>query len=353
MTSAISIPDYPYKRYFQDVEEIYQKARDFNPWILTEDRRWKIPRGGVKVLHEILRLNPDAEAFGSNVMILFTDPTGRYMDYEVNFLTDQFSEECRVKCRLERSPMSPYEYWTGNHKQIVAQAKQRFRDLAPIAAANRYMEFVAPGIGPRVRMCTNYKLTYLLGLMKLFKPRRWLDMSAGWGDRLLAAILQGVDYYCGIDPNECLHPCYMKAINTLVPEDRRANFRMIAAEAQKLPPDFTDRTFDFIFTSPPFFTFEIYEGGAADLYTSIDTWLNKFLYKTIEIAWTKLEVGGHYGLYIEDKPEYRFIDDLKNYMAAKTDCKYVGVVYQAFYDPKYTKNPYSMKKVYFWKKVRV
>ncbi len=348
-------PTYPYKKYFMNMETLYERAKDFKPWILTEDRRWNIPRGGVKLLHDILgRLsaNGQPEVFGSNVFIIFTDPTGRYMDYEVNFLTDMFSEECRVKCQLEKSPMSPYDAWATHQKDIIAGAKRNFKVVSP-ETLNKYMEFVGYSLGPgrNVRICTNYKLTYLLGLMKLFKPRRWLDMSAGWGDRLLAAIIHGTEYYCGIDPNACLHPCYQNAINTLVPAGRRASFHMIQAEAQKLPSNFTDQTFDFIFTSPPFFTFEIYEGGAANLYTSIETWLNKFLYKTIEIAWTKLEVGGHYGLYIEDKPEYRFIDQLKEYMAAKPDCKYVGVVYQVFYDPKYTKNPYSMKKVYFWKKV--
>jgi hypothetical protein len=60
-----------------------------------------------------------------------------------------------------------------------------------------------------------------LNVLKLFRPRKWLDISAGWGDRLAAAIaytqLSGGDFekYLGTDPNECLQGGYRAMIDEL------------------------------------------------------------------------------------------------------------------------------------------
>jgi hypothetical protein len=113
-------------------------------------------------------------------------------------------------------------------------------------------------------------------------------------------------------------------------------------------------SFDFIFTSPPFFTFEIYssvEGQSVISYNTVDLWLNNFLFKSIDNSWNKLEKYGHYALYIEDKPKYRYIDKLLKFMKEKPDCKFNGIIYQAFYDNSYPKNPYYLRNVYVWEKI--
>ena len=204
-------------------------------------------------------------------------------------------------------------------------------------------------------MCSNYKLTYLLGILEYFKPKRWLDLSAGWGDRLISAILKDVDYYVGVDPNPCLQPCYKDIINTLVPEDKRKNYKVYEDKAESIDLNSLESgTFDFIFTSPPFFTFEIYssaEGQSILSYNTVDIWLNNFLFKSIDNSWDKLEKKGHYALYIEDKPQYRYIDKLLQFMSEKPDCKFKGILYQAFYDDYWANNPYSVKNVYVWTKI--
>ncbi len=50
--------------------------------------------------------------------------------------------------------------------------------------------------------------------------KTWCDMSMGWGDRLLSAILlqDEIDNYIGLDPNNNMHPYYNKMVELLVKE---------------------------------------------------------------------------------------------------------------------------------------
>lgn len=343
------VPEYPYKRTFLNYDTIKDAARTYEPVILTTNKKYSLSSAHKDLLFMILRNHKDLDRFNSHIYLLITDPSNKYTNYKINELTDNYSEECRVRCRVESEPFSPYDSYRLFYEENVKAAIQKYGSDGP-EAMNQYME----RHGYKSRMCTNYKLTYLLGLMKIFKPRRWLDLSAGWGDRLLAAILGGVDYYCGIDPNDCLHPCYKKIIEDLVPVERRNNFKLINAEAQKLPEDFVAKTFDFIFTSPPFFTFEEYEGERAnrEIYGSMDKWLTDFMFKTVDLAWTKLEKGGKYGLYIEDKPEYRFMDRLLEYISRQKGAHYLGIIHQCYMmaakDSKGYK--FAIRKVYFFEK---
>ena len=34
-----------------------------------------------------------------------------------------------------------------------------------------------------------FKITFILTILNHFKPKRWLDLSAGWGDRLIGACI--------------------------------------------------------------------------------------------------------------------------------------------------------------------
>ena len=63
------------------------------------------------------------------------------------------------------------------------------------------------------RACTNFNTTMVMNLLNLFKPKRWLDCSAGWGDRLVGAIAYGCEYL-GLT-QECMAPVYKEIINGL------------------------------------------------------------------------------------------------------------------------------------------
>ena len=338
--------EYPLKKNLLKLEDYLNLAKKYKPVYITS--RSKSSRSKLSYLmkkNKLIKLDND-------YLIIVTDSTSK--DFKINSLTDFFSEECRIRCKIEGYKYSPYESFFKNYDEIVQHMNKVFDGKITPVNLNKFME--DKGIWVNAKMCSNYKLTYLLGIMEHFKPKRWLDLSAGWGDRLISAILKDVEYYVGVDPNPCLQPCYKDIINTLVPKDKQKNYKVYEDKAESIDlSSLEPESFDFIFTSPPFFTFEIYsaaEGQSVINYNTVDLWLNNFLFKSIDNSWDKLEVNGHYALYIEDKPQYRYIDKLLEFMSDKPDCKFKGILYQAFYDNiSYSKNPYSVKNVYVWTKI--
>jgi len=119
-------------------------------------------------------------------------------------------------------------------------------------------------------------------LMNEFKPTRVLDFSAGWGDRCIGVMAKGIDYI-GIDSNTELKPAYdaMSAKFEITPT-------MLYQPAETV--DYTKLNYDMIFTSPPYFTLEIYKEMPE--YNSYEHWVNTFLKPVIKASWTSLKEGG-------------------------------------------------------------
>ena len=117
---------------------------------------------------------------------------------EINSLTDYFTEPCRIQCKFKKN-ISPLEYWTKNKNVILASLKKKHLKI------NNYN--LREEMYLRNKPCNNFRISVCLEVLKLFKPKKWLDISAGWGDRLLSALLYTpLELYCGVDPNPCLHP---------------------------------------------------------------------------------------------------------------------------------------------------
>ena len=337
---------YPYKKYYMNINKLINKAKRYSPVYN-------------KNLKQILKLsNRKLENFNKEFLFIESNPDF----FDINWITDFFTEECRVKtCRREKDSETPFEYFNRNKIEIATYLENNNIEIS-YKNLNDFMEDrkarKIPYMNFPPSLCSNYKLSFLLSILKYFKPKRWLDMSAGWGDRLIAAYIYGVDEYYGIDPNICLHSNlgYSSIIDFFSTKNYKTKAYVHLGQAENAPlfKGNKEIKYDFIFTSPPFFTFELYDSDnvnqSTNVYSSIDLWLHNFLFVTINRAWEVLESGGKYLLYIEDKPSYTFIPELKKYMKDKKDCIYNGVIYQTTYDPKYKKNPYVFHTVYCWTK---
>jgi len=348
--------EYPYKKYYLDIDELVELASRYKPiYINSKDKRCK----------DIISKNKFVKfvKYKNDYMFIMTDSDSKF--YEINQITDYFTEECRVKtCMREKDMIHPFEYFNLYKTQIVKFLESIGKEIS-FENLNRFMEYsreIQENEYKKPSICTNYKLTYLLGILNHFKPKRWLDMSAGWGDRLCAAYLYGVDYYYGIDPSSCLagpesiNKGYNFIVKYFSSKKYKTQVKIYNGPAEIAPlSDNNVMKYDFIFTSPPFFTFELYDKDSktqsTNLYKTNEAWLNNFLFVTIDRAWSLLMKGGNYVMYIEDKKEYRFIPKLLQHMRDKSDCKYEGIIYQIFYDKKWVKNPYDVHTVYCWKKI--
>lgn len=124
---------------------------------------------------------------------------------------------------------------------------------------------------------SHYSNTILPKLLNTFADKlpktkiKVLDPSAGWGDRLISALLcEKVDSYYGIDPNSALIPKYQKIVekckhifcNTCKREDCimcGKKFTFFQGGSEDIASYGENRNnFDISFTSPPFFDREIY-----------------------------------------------------------------------------------------------
>ena len=228
--------------------------------------------------------------------------------YELNQLTDLFTEKIRVKCKFLKNP-SPIEYFSAHRTEMLRGNPTPFQLRERI-----YRE---------IRLCNNFKISVALAVLQHFRPRTWLDISAGWGDRLLAAIFYGVDLYFSCDPNKDLHPCYEKMIKIFVPQKKRAHFvlRDTGFEKTKLP----NVDFDIVFSSPPFFDLETYsshENNSLVQFPTSNEWYRKFLLKSLKKAIAHLKKGGHLVLYIG---YFNQIEEMHDFLQKKM--KYLGNFY--------------------------
>jgi len=115
-----------------------------------------------------------------------------------------------------------------------------------------------------------------------------LDFSSGWGGRCIAAMSLGIPYY-GFDANTKLRTSYSKMIKLLEPD---APVQMTFQPSETA--NFSKLNYDLVFTSPPYFTLEEYEGMPK--YEKDQGFLDVFFLPVLRSAWSNLQSGGHLAL---------------------------------------------------------
>ncbi len=287
-------------------------------------------------------------------------------DYDKNKelyrITEYFSQQCRMKCINNlKSDTSPFDYYEKNKdkmfndlskfKEVQKKTQKKNKNMSNTSrTSNSSMlsyEDINEYLYSHTKMCTNFRTTIILSLLKFFNVKKYLDPSAGWGDRLIGAIAYGCEY-TGVDPSVCMNPIYHQIIRELVPKSQQDRYQIIQSGFEVV--EVKENYYDLVFTSPPFFDFELYENNNAQSisqFNTLDKWLNGFLYKLIEKSHAALVVGGHLGLYISDYTGVSFTDKMLEYV--KKNIK--GFEYQGdihFWD---YQNKNVVRSIFFWKKV--
>lgn len=207
------------------------------------------------------------------------------------------------------------------------------------------------GVGPHeIRSCapmrTHVAPQFRPSVAKFIYDRfgggRVLDFSAGWGDRLSAALAtSSVTHYTGIDPNTNLHPGYQSQIETYnrnVDGDifdwfgsfTPKSIRMIHSPAEDA--DLGDDTYDVVFTSPPYFDRERYSDNETQSwkrYKQSDSWLSGFMYPVVKKVWDHLRPGGHLCVNIADLHQsgrVALCDPMNDYIGTMPSAEYIGAI---------------------------
>lgn len=274
----------------------------------------------------------------------FRKLNNEYVIYKFNYdkegylfdITDIFSEKCRSKCKFKFLKLSPYDFLKTSRKHITNILYKQKKEVSRENIRNVIYKINKP--------CTNFKVLFSMAILDYFKPKSWLDLSAGWGDRLISAIAYDIDQYVGIDPSSCMNEVYQNIINELAP-NKRDNFKIIQKGSQEVK---LDTKFDLVFTSPPFFDFEDYiseETQSMQIFNSYDKWMKEFMFVSVKNAWESLKKGKDLALYIPYEYEGKqCFEAVNSYILNELKGKFSGAIY--FYWDELNR----VRNLYVWKK---
>lgn len=296
---------FPYKKLFLNPDDRFQRLVNYKASIVEYHYNERFHNYFVSERSKRNKL--DVKFDGKYLAVDVGD------SYSVDVLTDLFQEEQRVKCNVN-GKMSPLQYWKTNMVNLCKELSSRKMEINS--------ENLRELLYEKCQECTQFKATYALFMYGKFKATRILDFSAGWGDRLLAALAsKNVVKYCGYDPNVSLKKGHDLMIS------KYNNDKDIRVIYEPFETAKVDGKFDLVFTSPPYFNLEIYKGENQSInsFKTYDQWLNKFLFVALMKAWDLLEVNGHMIIHIANIKIYdgfkfmyaNIIEDMNNYLCEK------------------------------------
>lgn len=132
---------------------------------------------------------------------------------------------------------------------------------------------------------SSFKPTIALYIYSKYKAKRILDFSAGWGGRMIASAILPNTSYIGIDTNINLRKPYEKMINEL---HAKKKVKMLWKDSSKV--DYSKLHYDFVFTSPPYYTLEQY--SYMPKYNTFEDFINIFYKPVLLNVWKNLKYNG-------------------------------------------------------------
>lgn len=330
----IDYSDYPYKKYKMSADELnsrMDRLTEYNP--LIKHHKYKI--------FSISNISAERLIYKPVTNYTYISVNESHYDKYDN-LSDFWQEEQRLSCKRNDQEINALEYYSLN--------KKRLKKLGGDTREILYEEFME---------CTSFKPSLLVGFAKLFWPEKSdlpdgisiLDISSGWGDRLLGAIACSKYYgsnpnhltYFSTDPNPLVHKAYSEMKEFYGVSDKEFITEISAFQTVKLP----EQKFDLVFTSPPYFDLEIYNSDDSTKLLngeSLDMWFDKFLLTSLKKAFDALKTGGYMVININDarnRPPFveRMLDEMDNIG------EYLGCIAQ--WDDTSKKSP---QPFWIWKK---
>ena len=244
-----------------------------------------------------------------------------------NIGSDYFHQVERWKCDATGYP-SPAKTWGTERFRLTlfkALFSLRVKEINPQVLRNI--------ISLRKYIAAQFRPSAAKTIYDYFKAETVLDFNMGWGDRILGAhASEHVKKYVGIDPNFSLVPAYIQQIQHYNSIGTPMKFSVIpnCAEDERL---YLKDEFDLVFTSPPYFDKEKYDQSELQSYKrykAFDDWMEKFLFKAIELRTENLKSGGHLAINISDiytrKKQYKICDGMNDYIASTGKFDYVGAI---------------------------
>jgi hypothetical protein len=259
-----------------------------------------------KMKHKLSQYKHDREY---RALVWQEQPT----DYDtIDQLTDYFTESQRMSAgRIDKNYKTPLELWAMTTKKDEEMMREILGELLKSKEGLTHRSF-RDAFWKTGLEANSFKTTVASSVYWYFDAKRILDISAGWGDRLMAAMAHRAERYVAYDPNINLKPGHdeMKRVFAGDYADRY-EVRYTGFETGQLGHE----TFDLIFTSPPYFNFEQYSkssigavgavgavgtGQSMETYPRFNQWFVRFLCMSLSKAWANLDTNGNMVIHITD-----------------------------------------------------
>lgn len=339
----IVFPDPPLFCSQKFKEDAFQKLKKYEPE-LVKRRHSNYQQ---KLSREIWqKMNLAVDGYKSDYLYINTQSS----DYDLDKLVDCFTGLQRMKCKREGRDLSPFAAW--NNKEYMRFVIERYMDEKENLTSFNLREsfYKLNSVLPekyRNMECNFFKATLAASVYDLFlrnKPhKRVLDISAGWGDRLLAALSKNLETYLAYDPNTALQSGYKEMIDEFIPDDaEKEHYQVIGAPFETAETNLRGKTFDLIFTSPPYFDLEVFttEGEQSIIsHSTFDKWMVHFLFQSLYLAWDTLAADGNMVIHIDDfskgDKKYRIIEPMVLFVCGWcNNARFDGVVGASGYNKK-------------------
>jgi hypothetical protein len=219
--------------------------------------------------------------------------TFKHLDYIVksNHLgsnaSDYFHFMARMVCESRTSP-SPIRSWYDPNLRIGLESSKFYKQSPATALALR--KYIASQFRPSAA-----KFVY-----QFFKSKKVYDPCGGWGDRMAGCLAtENTELYYCRDVNPLVFLGYEREREELNREvGKKVLFELRGSEIDS--PIYS--TFDTIFTSPPYYCVEMYDGPDQSYvkHKTIELWLENFLFKMAQNCWNVLDDKGLMIINISD-----------------------------------------------------
>ena len=204
----------------------------------------------------------------------------------IDVIVDYFTESERIKARKEYVTKCLEELWEDD--KILMQTIKHCIDNNNGVIDCRHLRDGLFYVSKEVTLfkTTRAKSFIHMILGKDVKGKRWLDMSAGWGDRLMTACALEMEYV-GYDPNVALKTGHDGMIQRFGDESKQV-VHYEPFEAAKISGF---EKFDVSLISPPFYIIERYNGPnqSTETYPLFEDWMVEFLMISLIKIWNHLD----------------------------------------------------------------
>ena len=211
----------------------------------------------------------------------------------------------RLDTKGQKGGRSFYDVYAERERLITVPSYKRFFEREKAAAPSRTDEHIWHELARLYfSAATSFKPSVARYIYSKYGAKNILDFSAGWGGRLVAAMSLPDTTYIGIDTNTDLKSGYEKLIEKTKGAAHISRVNMLWQDSATV--DYANLKYDFVFTSPPYFTIEKYT--AMPEYKTLDDFNNNFWFPVLEKVFEGLDKNGTFALNI---PEPMYLDTIK------------------------------------------